>query len=153
MVTQWYINCKYIWKKEKCLMMGKPRPLVRSVATWAITPGVVSSNPCSANIISDVKQKSLRQALFLFHHWDYSCLACNMTGHYQWYRHYWGHCRRRRLKTLQSKNAQNLQMLNGSHYFPIYLDVTIYFDILKADYSLPFSSYRRIFTPLYQLIF
>ena len=44
-------------------------PVAQSVATRAVNPGVVSSNPSSVNILSDVWQKSLWPASFDFHQW------------------------------------------------------------------------------------
>ena len=41
-------------------------PVAQSVAMRAVNPGVVSLNP---NILSDVWQKSLWQATFVFHQW------------------------------------------------------------------------------------
>ena len=43
------------------------------VATWADNPGAVSSNPSFANILSDVWQKSLWPASFVFHQWANRC--------------------------------------------------------------------------------
>ena len=47
-------------------------PVAHSEATRAVNPGVVSSNPSSAKSISDIRQKSLWRASFVFHQWAYS---------------------------------------------------------------------------------
>ena len=44
-------------------LVDKPIP----AATRAVNPGFVSLNPISANILSDISQKSTRQASFIFH--------------------------------------------------------------------------------------
>ena len=54
-----------------------------SVLTRAVNPGVVSSNPSSANILHDVWQWSLWQASFVFHQWPISLCgkaACCLEG-------------------------------------------------------------------------
>ena len=64
------------------------------VATRAVNPGVVSSNHSSANILSDVWQKSLWHVSFVFHLWvnslcgkAASCLECILYGVLVWERY------------------------------------------------------------------
>ena len=68
--------CHHLWLTEtphydlqKQLGRG---PVAQSVAMRAVNPWFVSSNPSSANILFEVRQKSLWQASFVFHQWDKS---------------------------------------------------------------------------------
>ena len=49
------------------LIFSCQAPIAHSVAMGVVIPGVVSSNPSLANILSDVWQKKIQQASFIFH--------------------------------------------------------------------------------------
>ena len=73
------------------LSIGSRAPVTQSAATRAVNLGVVSSNPSSPNILSEVWQKSLWQASFVFHQWSNSlcgkaasCLESMLCGGLVW---------------------------------------------------------------------
>ena len=66
-------------------------PVAQSVLTRAVNPGIASSNPSLAIILSDDWQKSMRQASFVFHQWANSlcgkaasCLESMLCGVLVW---------------------------------------------------------------------
>ena len=63
-----YMNIFLFMFVPPCLNQSRA-PIARSVATKAVNPGVASSNPGSANIISAIWQKSMQLASFVFHQW------------------------------------------------------------------------------------
>ena len=85
----WYLNLFHL----QTYVMRPQRPSLGSSVwlTLTVNPGVVRSNPKSANVHSDVWHKSLCQASFVFHQWAYSlsgkaasCLESMLCGLLVW---------------------------------------------------------------------
>ena len=67
-------QCELIkWSLTTCstvqYISGTSSPVAQSVATRDVNQEVVSSNPSSANSLSDVCQESMWQASFVFQQW------------------------------------------------------------------------------------
>ena len=79
------------WCVDVYFMNVSRTPVAQSVATPAVNPGVMSSNPSSANILSDVWQKSLWHASCVYPQWANSlcgkaasCLESMLHGVLVW---------------------------------------------------------------------